>query len=323
MISGGAVGAWAVNQVLNQRMTGYGPTDPKERAQWMATGHQPYSIRIGDEWYSFNRFGSLGTMLGLYSNLAEVIPHLKPDAEELTKAVGMAVHSTGRLMEDEVGMQGLAGLMDAINDPDKKGTRFIASFTGSLLPYSSALRQTASAADPYMRETKSFIDGLRYYIPNQRQGLLPKRDWSGMPVANAGYGGDVPNAPGLSAVIQHRDARPDPVALEMQALDIHPAAPQDRIKGVKLPPQLYDTYQSTAGPYTRTALESMVNAPGWHDMPMSVRQEVFKSIIRSTREAAGAAMQMRYPQLIQQGVQDRIAKINGDKPGKLRDAANP
>jgi hypothetical protein len=30
-------------------------------------------------------------------------------------------------------------------------------------------------------------------------------------------------------------------------------------------------------------------------------------------------MQMRYPQLIQQGVDDNIAKIEGRKPGKLKD----
>jgi hypothetical protein len=319
MVVGSAVGAWAVNQVLNERMTGFGPTDPKERAQWTATGHQPYSIRIGDYWYSFNRFGSLGTMLGLYSNLAEVIPHVKPDWEELTKAIGMTVHSTGRLMEDEVGMQGLAGLMDAINEPDRKGAKFVSNFSGSLLPYSSMQRQVASAMDPYMRETKSVVDGLRYYIPTQRQGLDLKRDWTGLPVANAGYGGDVPGAPGLSAIIQHRNAVVDPIAQEMQTLDLHPAPPQNRIAGVKLPPKIYDAYQSTAGAFTREALTHFVEQPGWHEMPPFVREQMFKATIEATRKSAGAAIQMQYPQIIQQGVDDRVAKIRGEKPTKLKD----
>src|SRR5262249_45093127 len=68
LVAGSAIGAWAVNLVANDQMTGYGPTDAKERAQWLATGHQPYSIRVGDEWLSFNRFGSIGTMLGLHAN---------------------------------------------------------------------------------------------------------------------------------------------------------------------------------------------------------------------------------------------------------------
>lgn len=318
LIAGSAVGVWAMNLALNDRMTGFGPSDPKERAQWIETGHQPYSIRIGDYWYSFNRFGSLGTMLGLYANLGEVIPHMKPDAEELTKALTMTVHSTGRLLEDEVGMQGLAGLIDAINEPDRKGTRFVSSFAGSLLPYSSALRQTASAMDPYMRETKSVVDGLRYYIPAARQGLLPKRNWLGEPIANAGYGGDLP-VPGASAIIQHREGGPDPLALEMKALDLHPAAPQDRIGGVKLTPKLYDIYQATAGPFTRQALEALISQPSWHELPPPVREGIVKPTIEATRKAAAAAVQAAYPEIIRQGVENRINHLSGQKPTKLRD----
>lgn len=316
MVAGTAVGTWAINLALNDRLTGFGPTDQKERSQWLATGHQPYAVRIGDEWYSFSRFGSMGTMLSLYANLAEVIPHLKPDGEELTKAIGMTVHSTGRLMEDEVGMQGLAGLMDAINEPDRKGARFVANFAGSWLPMSSFQRQVASAMDPYMRETKSVVDGLRYYIPNQRQGLQVKRDWLGAPMANAGYGGDAP-VPGVSALIQHRNAVPDPVSTEMAALDLRPAPPQNRIRGVKLTPDLYDTYQATAGPFLHQTLSAYINAPGWHELPTSVRQEVVRNAIKVSRTSSAAAMQMAHPELIQQAVKDRVDRINGVKPTKL------
>jgi len=318
VVVGSAVGAWAVNMVANDRMTGAGPTDPKERAQWLATGHQPYSIRIGDEWYSFNRFGSLGTMLGLHSNLAEVIPHLKPDSEELTKALIMTVHSTGRLLEDEVGFQGLAGLIDAINDPTRNGARYISNLAGGLLPMSSFQRQTASSMDPYMRETKSVVDGLRYYIPVVRQDLLPKRDWLGEPITNAGYGGDLP-IPGLSSIIQHRPAAAAPIAEEMKRLDLHPAVPVDRVGGVKLPPKLYDQYQMAAGQLTRQVLSNWVAQPSWYQMPEFARAEVFRRSISAARQQAGAMMMGMYPQIIQQGVQQQVDQINGVKPTKLKD----
>jgi hypothetical protein len=310
LIAGSAIGAWAMNMVMNDRMTGFGPTDEKERAQWLATGHQPYSVRIGDYWLSFNRLGSIGTMLGLHTNLAEAIPHIKPDSDELTKAVAMTVHSTGRLLEDEVGMQGLANLMGAIDEPDRKGSRYVASFAGSWLPYSSALRQTASAMDPYMRETKGVVDGLRYYIPGQRQGLEFKRDWLGRPIPNAGYGGDLP-VPGVSAIIQHRTAIPDALGMEMQALDLHPAKPEDRIAGVKLTPRLYDHYQAAAGALTESTLTNLINMPDWHSMPPIVRQQAFQKAISASRKAAGAAIQMQYPALIQAGIDQRMDQING------------
>jgi hypothetical protein len=104
--------------------------------------------------------------------------------------------------------------------------------------------------------------------------------------------------------------------MEMATLDLKPAAPQNRIKGVKLTPELYDTYQATAGPFLRQILQSYVNAPGWHEMPISVRQEVFRNAIKMSRNTAGAAMQMQYPQILQQAINDRMNQINGIKPAK-------
>jgi hypothetical protein len=318
IVAGTAVGMWAMNLVLNDRMTGFGPTDPKERAQWLALGHQPYSIRIGDQWLSVNRFGSIGTMLGIYANLSEIMPHMQADSEELTKGLALAVHSTGRLLEDETGMQGLANIMQAIDEPDRKGARVVGNIAGSFLPFSSALRQIASSMDPEMRETKTVVDGLRYYIPSVRQGLLPKRDWTGMPIANAGYGGDLP-VPGVSSIIQHRAVGTDPVALEMKTLDLHPALPVPRIGGVQLPPKLADEYFSTAGPMTHVALDRMVAQPGWENLPLFVRQQAFESTIKAMRQSAGAIMQARHPEIMQQGVDNRVNRIEGVKPTKLKD----
>ena len=317
MIAGSAVGAWGVSMVANDRMSGFGPTDPKERAQWLATGHQPYSIRIGDYWYSFNRFGSIGTMLGIYANLGEAIPHMKPDDEELTKALTMTVKATGRLLEDEVGMQGLAGLMEAINEPERKGQRFVSSFVASFLPYSSFLRQTASAFDAEMREVKSVVDGLRYHIPVARQGLLPKRDWLGESVLNPGYGGDIPYAPGVSAVIQHHPAEPDPLGVEMKLLDLHPTPPANRIGGVQLPPRLYDEYQVKAGALTRPMLEHFINQPGWDEMPRFVREELFRKSITQSHQSAAALMQVEHPELIQVGVENKMRRIRGEPAQKM------
>jgi hypothetical protein len=188
-----------------------------------------------------------------------------------------------------------------------------------LLPYSSLLRQTASAMDPSMREAKTVVDGLRYYIPSVRQGLLPKRNWLGEPIPNAAYGGDIAGAPGVSAILQHRNAVPDPLGLEMQALDLKPAAPKNSVGGVQLPPTLYDRYQTVAGGFTRHLLENLISQPGWHQLSAPAREDFFREAIKTAREAAGKKMQIDYPQIIQQGIDNRINHINGVKPAKLQE----
>src|SRR5262249_7437829 len=45
-------------------MTGNGPRDPQERAAWLME-HQPYSVRIGDGWYSYQRLEPYATWMGI------------------------------------------------------------------------------------------------------------------------------------------------------------------------------------------------------------------------------------------------------------------
>lgn len=297
---GSALMAFAVNWAMNDRVTGDGPRDPKEREDWLLS-HQPNSVRIGDTWVSFDKFGPAGNLMRLGANFAEVAPHLQADGEEMTKAAAMSVHAASRIVIDEVGMMGLSDMIEAANDPEHKGARFVSSFASSWLPYSSALGQTASIMDPLQRQAKTFTDGIKYRIPGQRETLYPTRDWSGEVVTN----------PAFHNILRQRPVNHDPVDLELQNLNYAPAPPTDRVAGVKLTPKLADEYRSTAGALTRQSLEGLVQNPGWYSMPPYARQEIMKNVIKGSRAGAAAAMQARYPEIIQTAIQNQKNKIAG------------
>jgi hypothetical protein len=308
LIGGGAVAAMVANYAVNDTVTGSGPTDPTERAQWLRT-HEPYSVRLGGWWYSYNKFGPIGDLVGLVANLVEVGPKVKEG--EYADAAGHIVKATARMLEDEVGMQGLVNLIDALGDPDRKMGRFVAGQAASNLPYSSLLRQTASFNDPIMREAKTFVDQLRYATPWARQDLLPKRDWLGQPMTNPGY----------QSIIRQREVNADPVDLAVSQLrGFKPAPPQDRIGGVKLPPKMYDEYQMTAGAMAKAGLDVVVRAPGWGEIPPGVREQIVHGMVEKARQTAGAMLQAKHPEIIMQGVSNRQDKISGTKPTKLLDA---
>jgi hypothetical protein len=305
LIGGGAVSAMVANYALNDTLTGSGPTDPTERAQWLRT-HEPYSVRLGGWWYSYNKFGPIGDLVGLVANLVEVGPKVKE--AEYADAAGHIIKATARMLEDEVGMQGLVNLIDALGDPDRKMGRFVAGQAASNLPYSSLLRQTASFNDPTMREAKTFVDQLRYATPWARQDLLPKRDWLGQPMTNPGY----------QSIIRQREVNADPVDVAVSQLrGFKPAPPQPRIGGVALPPKMYDEYQTTAGAMAKAGLDVVVRAPGWGEIPPGVREQIVHSMVEKARQTAGSMMQAKHPELIMQGVSNRQDKINGTKPTKL------
>lgn len=316
LVAGGVVSAMVANWAVNDTVTGYGPTDPTERAQWLRT-HEPYSVRLGGWWYSYNKFGPIGDLVGLVSNLVDVGPQVKEG--DYADAAGHVMKATSRILEDEVGMQGLVNLIEAMDDPDRKMGQFVANQAASNLPYSSLLRQTASSGvpftggamgDPYMREAKTFVDQLRYSVPYARQGLLPKLDWLGRPMTNPGYG----------SIIRQRAVNVDPIDLAISQLrSFRPAPPEPRIGGVALPPKMYHEYQTTAGAMTRAALESVVTAPHWGEIPPGIREQTIHSIVESARKTAGAITQATHPEIIMQGINDRQDKITGAKPKKLSD----
>jgi hypothetical protein len=306
LIAGGAIGAMVANWSVNDAITGYGPTDPNERLRWLRT-HEPYSVRVGSTWWSYNKFGPIGDLAGLVANLVEVGP--KVHEAEYGEAAGRVVKATAHLLEDEVGMQSLVNLIEALSEPDRKMSRFLSSQAASNMPYSSLLRQTASFQDPYMREAKTFVDQLRYNTPWARQDLLPKRDWLGAPMDNPAY----------HSILRQRAVNADPIDLEVSQMSIKPGPPLPRISGVALPPKMYDEYQAVAGGLTRAALERYVTSPGWQNIPPYFREQIFHSTVEGMRKTAGSIMQMRHPELLQQGVQDRTDKINGVKPTKLQD----
>jgi hypothetical protein len=311
MVAGSAIMGYFVMKALNGEATGDYPSDPKDKDLWVRTNKQPNSILIGDHWVSFNKFGPIGDLMGIGATLGQAIPHLKSeDSDEMEKATWYLAQSAGRIVTDEVGMLSLQMLFEAMKD-DKKATTFISSMASSFLPASSFLGQTASFMDPEMRQAKTIVDGFKYRIPGERETLLPKRDWSGVPVPNPQYGN----------ILRQTQAQADPIDLEMARLGIHPAPPQDRIGGVKLPPGLYDKYHASTAPLTRMMLGNLVDTEGWNDLPPGVREDVIRKTIAAARKYSASAMQMAYPQIIQQGVDNKINKLIGAEPGKLPEPA--
>lgn len=222
----------------------------------------------------------------------------------MTKAIWSASMAAANVVGNEVGFQSLRNVMDALEN-QQKGSRFAAWQAGSFMPFSSFISQNASILDPYQREAKSIIDGLKYRLPVVREGLLPKRD----PI----YGEPVPN-PGYHSVVRSGAINTDPIRAELDRLQIYPTAPEDRIGGVKLTPELYDRYQAVAGAFTKSGLEAIMNGQGWREMPRIAQETMVRNVISSSRKAAVATMQAANPILIEQGVQQRIDHITGAAP---------
>jgi hypothetical protein len=222
-------------------ITGGGPKDKRLLEQLKMTGWQPYSIRVGDTYYSYARTEPLGSLIGLAADTADIIGQLpQRDAEELAAAVTVAV---SRNVANKTFVKGLAGSLNAVTSQDVDVVRsFFEKELPTILPYSTGMAQTTRTVDPVMREVNSILDAFKARVPGYSDSLPPHRNLFGDPVLFQGGLG-----PDLVSSIYSSKAVDDPTAQELVRQEIPIGLPSRQINRVPLTPEEYDAYSVLAG----------------------------------------------------------------------------
>jgi len=302
---GTAVGVTATSLAARGLITGGGPSDPRERAALYATGWQPYSVKIGDMYYSYGRVEPLATLLGLPADMydkAKDVDTSEGGAEAMESAAGLMVASLFKNLASKTSLTGLTDLVQAVEDPDRYGRQYLEKLAASTVP--NVLAQTSRMVDPYQRDAHGFLDRIQSRVPGASENVLPRLDIWGQPVPNQG-------GPGAITGIYASRISDDPVNRDLISLGIFPARPDRNIKGVRLDDDMYSEFQMTAGRLAKAQLDSLVANPGYHQMPDFARKEVIENTIRHSRRVAEGLMQVRHPELISKGIEARIRNIRG------------
>ncbi len=168
-------------------MTGGGPSDPKVRAEKMATGWRPYSLAVQDDdgavtYYPVGRVDPIALPFGIVADIQDYM-HATGEGEESSKvqaAISTLAYSLVKQVSNKTYLQGIAKATQAWSDPKQHLNRFLASTTMELVPFSSALRNYNP--DPYLREARDYVDNLMASVPGLSEGLNPRRDWAGDPI---------------------------------------------------------------------------------------------------------------------------------------------
>lgn len=216
-------------------ITGGGPKDKAVRAMWMKS-HQPYSIRVGNEWYRYSRIEPLGSLIGLAADAADIMGQLpEKDADQLASAIVVMV---SRNVAQKTFVKGLAGTLNAVSSQDINVVqKFFEKELPTILPASTLLAQTAREVDPVMREVNSIWDAFAARVPGWSATLPPGRNIFGEPRLMGGGLG-----PDMLSPIYTGSAEPDAVADELVRLELGVSMPSKQIDGVPLTPQEYDAF---------------------------------------------------------------------------------
>jgi hypothetical protein len=270
-------------------LTGSGPDDYKERSVWQAAGKQPYSVRIGDTWYSYKRLGPLGVQLGIAADLYD-LSRTAAASGDISDAAGRLIHAVAQNVLDESFVRGPADLLRAINDENYRGY-YVRNELASFVPFSAGMSQTARAVDPYTRDARTVVDAIKAKIPFVSEGLRPKIDIWGNPVpSREGLGFD-------ATAIWEQKQSSDPVNQEMMRLAYWPAAVDRKIRGVHLTDEQHDEFATVAGHVAKQNLDRVVSSAQWQDMPDHAKKDLIDTVFRQSRESARGWMMARHREI--------------------------
>ena len=171
-------------------ITGMISKDPGKKEAYDRQGIPPYSVKIGDKWFSYNRADPIAMPMAIAANIAELARRFEIEPEKLdsvTEIVAAAIGGTAKAAIDRSFMQGTAGLISAIADPEQHADGYMKNtLAGFFTPAISNM--AAQLADPVRRETFDAIDAIEARIVGLSKTLIPRMDLWGREVRLAESG---------------------------------------------------------------------------------------------------------------------------------------
>lgn len=184
---GSAVLATFGSMAAEGLLTGRGPERKADREALMRDGWQPYSMKLGDNYYSYQGMEPVSALLAIASDYAEYARH-EPDSSKIEEVFEGALYGLYEYMKEQPYLQGIADAAKLIADSQSKVksgfdayARQFGSFVigGSPAPGTSSLvAGIERILDPAARDTRASPDlpmGVRGFVEafNKYRSRLP------------------------------------------------------------------------------------------------------------------------------------------------------
>lgn len=178
MSTGTAIMLATADMALNGQISGRGPTEPSQRQALERTGWQPYSVKIGDRWASYNRLDPMGMTMGMAADFVDLVVNSDDDAE-LDQVAVAVIGAIANSTMSKTYMSGIAGAIEALSDPERYVDSWAQRMAGSVVP--TGVSEVRRLQDPYMREAGSMLEAMMNRTPGLSSDLPLRRDLWGRP----------------------------------------------------------------------------------------------------------------------------------------------
>jgi hypothetical protein len=159
------------------RLTGSPPADAAGRASWDANGIKPYSIKVGDQWVSYQRVEPFATVMGLAADTFKLTDRYMSGKMTPNKEYEEVLEASWSLLKanvlEKTFLQGFADMITAFDNPNMaKG--YFDNLAKRLIP--AGANTIARSLDPYEREAtgvglEGTLEKMQQRIPILRESL--------------------------------------------------------------------------------------------------------------------------------------------------------
>lgn len=175
----------AVMLAQSGRITGGGPNNPQVKKSMMDLGWQPYSLKVGDTWYSFNRLDPIGSFFGVvgdYLEIANATGDSEDDANTVMDCAQALLLAVAKNTTSKTYLQNIGSLINIIENPDIRGGNKVSSYAsqvgqGFIPRIVTNLARDTGMTDPYMKEASSFLDRIKARTPGLSNDLPIQYSW--------------------------------------------------------------------------------------------------------------------------------------------------
>jgi diguanylate cyclase (GGDEF)-like protein len=326
---GTAASAFFAYLAAQGRLSGSGPVDRATRAQLMATGWRPNSVKMdlpdgvgsvlgatksddGQYWVNYSLFQPLSIPMSLVANAYESwqdvahsqVKHSK--AQDVSTLAAQTISRVAKSALNQSYLQGLFTFADAINNGQLSAEKFLEQIVQGFVPGSGMLRNVTQAVDPTIRDPNGIAEAVKANIPGLSQTVSAKLGRYGEPIERSGN-----QLRRFLGVPEVEPTTSDWVDKELNRIGVDIGTPSDRLTLQEWMPnadkqmteqQSVDIRQAR-GRMTRARIALLMAAPGYEQLPDEIRAQLVRQVVSggASMVAAGgrASMMLQRPELLQ------------------------
>lgn len=330
MISGAAF-----DMAMRGQVTGGGPSksNTSERQALLRRGWQPYSIRIGDRYYAYNRLDPVGLMMGMAADMFEISTASDfSDGYEMDEVVAMVGASVAGNLINKTYLRTLAEVFNVGSDAQRYASPFLERFAGSFVP--AIVNEVNTFDDPVARYSTDVIERMKSRTPILSAELPPRRDLWGREISfSSGLGA----AYDMVSPIYSKVRKEEPIDTELASQGFYISMPSRRLgyNGVYFNTRnradVYSRYIQLQGndlkhPAFGMGAKDLLNAivSGKHDLSSAYesltdgdeggKERMLRQITTSYRQLARSQILQEFPDVaaeVQQELEERRRALQG------------